>query len=397
MSALLTVLFWGSAAVLAYAVVGLPLLLALRSLRPRPAPRPKGELPRVSYVIVAYNEIDVVDAKFANTAALDYPADRLEVVFASDGSDDGTDARVESLCAESPGGVPWRLLSLPRLGKNAALNQAVAAARGEVLVFSDADSMLAPDALRRLVAPLTDPSVGAIGGDFRYRGRGGEGERAYWSFDRLWKRLACRAGSMTSATGQLYAIRAEYVDPVPDGVTDDFFVSTGAIARGRRLWFAEDAVATGPVAATADAELRRKVRVTSRGLASVWARRALLDPRRTGFYALQLASHKILRRTLGIPLVLLFLASLALAPGHVVYTAAAALQLAFHGAAALGWLARRTRLGRMRPLVLPLYADLVLLAGVLALRDLARGRRHRDWVPERAGQRIPALSAEERG
>ncbi len=396
MIGLLAALFWASAALLVYAVAGFPLLLAVRSLRPRPAPRESGDLPRVSYVIVAHNEIDVVDAKFANTAALDYPPDRLEVVFASDGSDDGTDERVEALCAAAPDAIPWQRLSLPRLGKNAALNQAVAAARGEVLVFSDADSMLAPDAIRRLVAPLTDPTVGAVGGDFRYAGRGGEGERAYWSFDRLWKRLACRAGSMTSATGQIYAIRAEYVDPVPDGVTDDFFVSTGAIAAGCRLWFAEDAVATGPVAASADAELRRKVRVIGRGLASVWARRALLDPRRTGFYALQLASHKLLRRTLGVPLCALFASALALCATHSFYAGAAAAQAAFHGAAAFGWAARGTRLGRLRPLALPLYADLVLLAGVLALRDLARGRRHRDWVPERAG-RLPAISAEERG
>ena len=267
----------------------------------------------------------------------DYPADRLEVIFASDGSDDGTDARVGEIWGRSSDGPRRTLLSLPRLGKNAALNAAAAAASGEILVFSDADSHLAPDAIRRLVAPLTDPSIGAAGGDFRYAGRGGEGERAYWSFDRFWKRLSSRAGSMTSATGQIYAIRAALFEPAPDGVTDDFFVSTGAIAAGKRLWFAEDAVATGRVASSSRAEFRRKVRVMARGLASVWARRALLDPRRHGFYALQLFTHKVLRRALGVPVAVAFVCAIALAPVDPLYAGAAAIQALVHGAALAGW------------------------------------------------------------
>jgi glycosyltransferase involved in cell wall biosynthesis len=319
--------------------------------------------------------------KLANTDALDYPADRLEVIFASDGSDDGTDARVAELWRDAPAGPTRRLLSLPRLGKNAALNVAVGAASGEILVFSDADSHLAPDALRKIVAPFSDPTIGGVGGDFRYAGRGGDGERAYWSFDRLWKRLEARAGSMTSATGQLYAIRAALVQRVPDGVTDDFFVSTGAIAAGQRLWFAEDAIATGPVARSARAEFRRKVRVTARGLASVWERRALLDPRHHGFYALQLFTHKVLRRALGVPIALAFASSLALAPTHPFYAAAAGAQALVHGAAWIGWSLRERRVPRL--LALPLYLDLVLLAGVIALYDVLRGHRHRSWVPER--------------
>jgi cellulose synthase/poly-beta-1,6-N-acetylglucosamine synthase-like glycosyltransferase len=376
-------LFWGSVGLVLYATLGWPLALALRALFPAPSPRPaSSDWPRVSYLIVAHNERAEVDAKLANTAALDYPADRLEVIFASDGSDDGTDARVAQLWhgeAETP---QRRLLSLPRVGKNAALNAAVSAATGEVLVFSDADSHLAPDALRRLVAPLLDPTIGAVGGDFRYVGSGGEGERAYWSFDRLWKRLECRAGSMTSATGQIYAIRADLFQPVPDGVTDDFFVSTGAVAAGQRLWFADDAVATGRVAATARAEFRRKVRVTGRGLASVWERRALLDPRQHGFFALQLFTHKILRRALGVPVAIAFVSAVALGPIDPVYAAAAVTQALVHVAALAGWCLRGR--GVARALELPLYLDVVLLAGVLALFDFARGRRHLSWVPDRA-------------
>lgn len=383
MSEVFVVLFWGSVALVIYATLGWPLALALRASFPQRAPRINGELPSVSYLIVAHNERDEVDAKLANTSALDYPADRFEVIFASDGSDDGTDERVAELWAGLAG---RRLLSLPRIGKNAALNAAAAAASGEILVFSDADSHLAPDAIRRLVAPLTDPAIGAAGGDFRYRGDGGEGERTYWSIDRIWKRLASRAGNMTSATGQIYAIRAALFEPAPDGVTDDFFVSTGAIAAGTRLWFAEDAVATGYVTTTSRAEFRRKVRVTARGLSSVWARRELLDPRRHGFYALQLFTHKVLRRALGLPVAVAFGSAIALAPLDPIYAGAAAAQGLVHGAALAGWGLRRQTHSAARALALPLYLDLVLLAGVCALFDVARGRRHLVWEPERGSQ-----------
>ena len=386
MNEILVVLFWGSVALVIYATLGWPLALALRALVPTGTPRTTDELPTVSYLIVAHNERDEVDAKLANTAALDYPADRFEVIFASDGSDDGTDERVAELWRRDPRNC---LLSLPRVGKNAALNAAAAAASGQILVFSDADSHLAPDAIRRLVAPLTDPSIGAAGGDFRYAGEGGEGERTYWSFDRLWKRLACRAGNMTSATGQIYAIRAALFEPAPDGVTDDFFVSTGAIAAGTRLWFAEDAVATGRVASSSRAELRRKVRVTARGLSSVWARRALLDPRRSGFYALQLFTHKVCRRLLGAPVALAFLCSIALAPVDPIYAGAAMIQALVHGAALAGWILRDRV--HSRGLALPFYLDLVLAAGVLAIIDVARGRQHLVWEPERGAE--PAAAA----
>jgi hypothetical protein len=382
MNELCAVLFWGSVALVGYATLGWPLVLAMRALFPAPAPRESTALPRVSYLIVAHNERDEVDAKLANTEALDYPAEQLEVIFASDGSDDGTDARVAELWRAAAPGPARTLLSLPRVGKNAALNAAAAAATGEVLVLSDADSHLAPDAIRRLVAPLADPEIGAAAGDFRYAGAGGEGERAYWSFDRLWKRLACRAGSITSATGQIYAIRADLFEPVPDGVTDDFFVSTGAVAARRRLWFAEDAVATGPVAASARTEFQRKVRVSARGLASVWARRALLDPRRHGFFALQLFTHKVLRRALGIPVAIAFVASIGLASVDPFYAGAAVAQMFVHGSALAGWSLRGREVPRV--LALPLYLDLVLAAGVIALLQVARGRRHTVWEPQRA-------------
>src|SRR5262249_23665074 len=146
------------------------------------------------------------------------------------------------------------------------------------------------------------------------------------------------------------------------------------------------------VAASSGAEFRRKVRVTARGFASVWSRRALLDPRRHGFYALQLFTHKVLRRSLGVPVAVAFVSALALAPVDPLYAGAAALRGLARGAArGGGGLPDRPA---ARVLALPLYVDLVLAAGVLALIDVARGRRHLVWEPDRRAEPVVAVIGE---
>jgi cellulose synthase/poly-beta-1,6-N-acetylglucosamine synthase-like glycosyltransferase len=382
---MLQLVFWAAVALIAYAYLGFPLLLALRAYAfPLPTPRCAPRTPRVSYVIAAHNEARVIARKLDNVFAHDYPTDRMQVILASDGSSDGT---VEAARAH-PRADDSLILDLPRAGKNATLNAGVAAADGEILVFSDADSMLEPEALAALIAPFADDSVGGVGGNFVYEdpGHRGEGERSYWSVDRLWKRLESRAGQLTSATGQIYAIRAELFTPVPDGVTDDFYVSTGVIDAGLRLVFEERAVARGPVAESSDLEFRRKVRVAAGGLASVWARRRLLDPRHFGFYSIQLFSHKVLRRAVGLPLVVTWLASIVLAGVHPIYALACLAQTMLHVVALVGWWLRDRPVGRRRWLSIPVFFDLVNLAGAIAFVDLLRGKRYLHWSPERGSE-----------
>jgi cellulose synthase/poly-beta-1,6-N-acetylglucosamine synthase-like glycosyltransferase len=393
MSAFALAAFWGSAAFVAWTWVVFPLVLGLRALRPRPLrTRDTEAFPEVDLLIVVHNEEAVIGAKLANLEALDYPRDRLHAIVVSDGSDDAT----ERLVGAHAGATPVALLALERVGKNAALNAGLEACVGEVVVLSDADSLLAPDALRRLVAPFADPEVGAVAGDFRYVATEGEGrgERSYWTLDRGWRWLESRAGSVTAATGQLYAIRRALATPVPDGVTDDFHLSTGAVDAGRRLWFEPGAVAHGPVAASTEAEFRRKVRLIGRGFASVWSRRRLLDPRRTGFYALQLLTHKVLRRLVGLPLVALAATAPLLWSVHPIYALAAVAQLGFHGLAALGFALRDTRVGGSAPFALPLAFDAANLAGLIAFFRFARGRTERGWSPERGSAALRAPSPE---
>lgn len=376
-------LFWGAVGSVVYTYVGFPILLLLRGLLFRRDVRLGTDLPRVSLVVVAHNEAEYISKKLDNAHAVHYPREKLEIIVASDGSDDGMNELVERY--NSP---QVRLLALPRRGKNPTLNAAVAAATGDVLVFTDADSMLGQDSLHHLVAPLSDPNVGGVAGDYHYESDSAEGggERTYWSFDRLLKEMESRAGSVISATGQLYAIRRELFQPVPSGVTDDFYTSVRVIGAHKRLVFEPKAIVTGPVAASDDAEFQRKVRILTRGFNSVWESRHLLNPARYGFYAVQLFSHKVLRRLMALPLLVTFLTAPLLWRRSWIYKLATLGQFGIHGLALLGYLLRGTTLGRKKPLSVPFFFDMVNIAAVIALGNRLRGKRQDIWVTQRASE-----------
>ena len=380
------ILFWISVGLILYAYLLFPLLVILRGLiwRKPYKSQETDPLPLVSIIIAAYNEEKEIGSKLDNILSLDYPRDLLEVIIASDGSSDRTNAIVQSY--ESRG---IRLLPLPRLGKAGALNAAVSASKGEVLVFSDANSMYRPDALRELVRPFADATVGGVAGNQCYLKKKeassvGAGERSYWDFDRILKQFESRAGNTISATGAIYAIRRSLFQPVMEGVTDDFYTSTGVIAQGYRLVFAPEAIAYESVAGTGSKEFGRKVRVITRGLQGVFvARRELLNPFRYGFYAIQLFSHKALRRLVVIPLILLFLVNPFLWQAGLFYQLAMVGQLAFYSLSLLGWLLDGTRLGRIKVFTLPYFFCLVNLAVLLATLNLMRGQQIKRWEPQR--------------
>jgi cellulose synthase/poly-beta-1,6-N-acetylglucosamine synthase-like glycosyltransferase len=379
-------LFWGGVGTVLYTYIGFPLLLLVRGfLFPRQVRRGTN-LPSVSLIIAAYNEADYIVKKLDNAHAVDYPRDKLEIIVASDGSNDGTNELVTAYNS-----AQVRLLALPRQGKNRTLNTAVAEARNSVLVFTDADSMLKPDALRHLVAPLGDPSVGGVAGDYHYEttSEEGGGERTYWSVDRLLKEMESRAGNVISATGQLYAIRREIFQKVPSGVTDDFYTSVRVVGAHKRLIFEPKAIVTGPVAASDDAEFNRKVRILTRGFNSVWESRHLLNPFEYGFYAVQLFSHKVLRRLMALPLLVTALAAPFLWGRGWIYKVATLTQWGVHSLALLGYLLRGTPLGRKKPLSVPFFFDMVNIAAVIALVNLLRGKRQDIWVTQRAPEQTP--------
>jgi glycosyltransferase involved in cell wall biosynthesis len=373
--------FWSLAGLIGWTYAGFPLVVLARGRWSRRPVQAADITPTISIVIAAHNEAPVIRARIENLIGLDYPVDRVEIIVASDGS---TDATAAIAAAVAPDRV--RVLDLGRVGKADALNAALAEATGEIIVFSDANSQFATDALRRLTRPFADPAVGGVAGDQRYRDDDasaghGSGERQYWDIDRLLKQAESDAGNVISATGAIYAIRHELFRPVPAGVTDDFITSTAVIAQGRRLVFAGDAIAYEPVARDDRAEFGRKVRVMTRGLRGVVLRRALLDPRRSGFYAVQLATHKVLRRVVAFPFIGLALLTPTLWRKGAIYRLAALGQVAGYGLAAVGLLLADRPVGRRKVFAFPAFFVLANAAAVQAVTNVLRGRRIDRWDP----------------
>jgi len=395
-------LFWLASGLIGYTYAGFPLLVMLRArLRPRPH-RVADVAPSVSVVIAAHDEERSIGARVENLLAVDYPRDCLEIVIASDGS---TDRTVSEARREDP---RVNVLDLPRTGKASALNAAVGAATGEILVFSDANTAYAPDAIRQLVRSFADPEVGGVAGNQVYlssREVGdvvdattasaiGAGERSYWDFDRLIKDAESLGGSVISATGAIYAIRRELFQQVPDGVTDDFITSTQVIRQGRRLVFEPDAVALEPVASSSRGEYRRKVRIMTRGLRGVAMARELLDPRRFGFYSLQLLTHKILRRLMAVPLLVIAATSVTLWNDGALYRLAVIGQTLVYGLGGIGLGLRGHPAGRRPWFSLPAFFVLVNVASLHAAWNLLTGRRIDRWQPVRASEPGPDASPE---
>jgi cellulose synthase/poly-beta-1,6-N-acetylglucosamine synthase-like glycosyltransferase len=386
------VFFWASAALLAYAYVGYPLLVALVArLRPRRVTRAAFE-PPVTVLITAYNEERDLRAKLENTLALDYPKDKLEILVASDCSTDRTDDIAREFSSR---GV--RLHRQPeRLGKTAAQNAAVGLARGEIILFSDATTLYRPDVLRVMLPCFADASVGCVAGRLVYvdpAGTGvGEGAKSYWGYETFIKERESRACSLIGVSGCLYAVRRAAYVPMYHEACSDFLIATKLYEQGLRSIYEPDAVCTEETNRRSDRELRMRVRVIAQTYTDLWRHRSIMNPLRGGFYAVELFSHKVLRYSVPLFLALIFASSAALANGSWFYALAFVAQACFYAAALAGWLAERAGI-RFRPLALPHYFVLANLASVLAFWQFARGERYARWEPIREGGEVQAGTA----
>jgi cellulose synthase/poly-beta-1,6-N-acetylglucosamine synthase-like glycosyltransferase len=329
----LEILFWASVGLIVYAHLGYPLLL--RGLvaavgEDDALPEWRGELPRVSLIVPAYDEEALIEPKVENALALDYPRDRLQVVVASDGSSDRTAELARATGADL-------VLELPRGGKVAALNAAVREANGEVLAFSDANSFWRPDALRRLVARFADERIGYVCGQVRFLGgEGGNQEGLYWRYEMAVRSMESRLAGITAGNGAIYAVRREaYIELDPSRGQDISFPFE-LTKRGWRASYEPAALAEERMAPTVEGEFRRKRRMMW-GLWDVMLRWGMLSPRGYGpAYALEIFSHRLLRYlTPWLHLVALGTNIALLSEGRI-YVVTLALQLGLLAAAALG-------------------------------------------------------------
>lgn len=375
------VIFWLSAAALFYTYAGYPLLLALVSaVRPRRVRRGDFES-TVSVIITAYNEERDLAAKLENTLALDYPAELLEIIVASDCSSDRTDDIVKEF---APRGV--RLLRQPqRLGKTAAQNAAVTQVSGDVILFSDATSLYQPDAVLALLPNFADPTVGCVAGRLIYvepaQSRVGRGARSYWSYETFLKRHESRACSLIGASGCLYAVRRTAYVPLYHEACSDFIIATKMVEQGLRAIYEPNAVCTELTNRRSDNELKMRVRIIAQTFTDLWRHIGMMNPFRSGFYAIQLFSHKVMRYLVPFFLMALFVASAALA-GSVFYRILFTAQLAGYACAALAWVLDLVGI-RSRLLAFPQYFVLANIASLIALYKFLRGERYAHWEPIR--------------
>jgi cellulose synthase/poly-beta-1,6-N-acetylglucosamine synthase-like glycosyltransferase len=376
------VIFWSSAIALFYTYAGYPLLIALVSgLRPRPVRR--GEIePTVSVIITAYNEERDLPTKLDNTLALDYPRDLLEIIVASDCSTDRTDQIAREFAAH---GVRLHRQS-ERLGKTAAQNAAVQQARGEIILFSDATSLYEPSVLRATVPNFADAEVGCVAGRLIYvdplDSHVGRGARSYWGYETFLKRQESRAGSLIGASGCLYAVRKSVYVPLYHEACSDFIIATKMVEQGLRAVYEPNAVCTEQTNRQNDKELKMRVRIIAQTFTDLWRHRSMLNPFRSGFYGVQLFSHKVMRYLVPFFLMGLFIASAVLAASAITYRLIFAAQLAGYACPALAWMLDRVGI-RSRLLAFPQYFFLANLASLIACYQFLRGERYARWEPIR--------------
>jgi len=352
---LLKGLFWGSLGALAWTHVGYPVAATVAS-RLRPRPVRKGDVqPRVSVIVAAWNEEDVIERRLENLLELDYPPELVEIVVASDASSDRTDELVQAVSAREP---RVRLVRCPRGGKVAAQNFTVPQTSGDVLAFSDANATWAPDALAKLVRSFADSDVAYVCGELQLQQPDGTNrEGAYWRYELLVRAAESALGSITGGNGSIYAVRRNDYLEVDPRFGHDLSFPYRMVQRGRRAVFEPEAVAYEKPSRAVEDEYRRKVRMFEHCWLIVLRGQMFgdLDP----VYLAEVLSHRLLRYGSGLLHVALFATSAALAREGRIYAAALAAQLAFLSMAAA------------RP-GLPRYYTLVTWATVEALANYLR-------------------------
>lgn len=373
------ILFWTAIAVLAYQYVGYPLALAaLARLRgPRDAVNTAGGdiAPSVSLVISAYDEEEVIGRKLENALALDYPRERLEIVVASDGSRDRTEAIAREFADR---GVVLHAFR-PNRGKNMVLNDVLPLLRGDVVVFTDANGQYRPDAIRHLVRPFADPDVGSVCGELVYKNFNdnaiAEGYNRYWELDQMQKRLESRLGSLLGANGSIFAVRRSLCRPIANDVCNDMVQPIWVAAAGHRCLYEPRALSHEAGSRDLGDELKRRSRIIGRGIRGIQLVWPEIVRRRAWTVGWELLSRKGLRYLTPLWLAMILVGS-ALAPGFL-YKLAFVLQLLVYACVPLGFLLRGGPL--MRAISPATYFGIGSLAALLGWWKILTGSELGKW------------------
>ena len=391
-------IFWLCLAVIAYVYVIYPALLwFLARFFSRPVQKPaedEAALPSVTLLISAYNEEIVIAQKLENSLAIDYPRDRLQILVAVDGQGDRTHEIVTAFAGR---GVA-QSYSPQRTGKINAIRRAVAQSRGDILVLTDANTFFATDALKRLVAPLHDPAVGAVSGA-KVIAREGDSlansEGLYWKYESFIKKQETRLGSCTGVSGEIFALRKALFEAPPARViNDDFYLAMQILRKGFRVVYVSSALTYEKMSLSAQDETTRRSRIVAGRYQALWMGFGLL-PWKHPLLVWQVFSHKFLRPVVPFAMVGALLANLAAVIWPIKVTVVPwlalmkpfgwiflGLQLVFYGLAGLGsYFQRQSRKasGLQKILYLPAYLVNSNLAAVSGLALYLSGRQTNLW------------------
>lgn len=370
--------FWGALSLLVYTYFGYPALLALSRAK-TPIWR-GGAPPTLTIIVAAFNEEQCIAQKVRNALDHDYPPERLEIIVVSDGSTDGTEAIVGRIDDDRV-----RLLTQPqRRGKNAALNRGAAEANGEIVVFTDADAMLTPGALRCLVAPFCDSAIGLVSGQ-GYYGAVGDGDarvvsNAYVRYEAFIKRREAALGFVAAADGALYAMRRSLYRSIPVTQVHDLFHPIQVAFEGYRSIFTPEAYTVEPPSQDARSEYRRHVRIIAQGFLVFLRQAPILVARGRAKILWMLLSHRFLRWISAVFLGLALITNAMLIGSSNLYALLFAAQLAFYTLAVGGAIGARCQV-HLRLFAIPYYFCIVSLAGLGGLFSFLHGHRQAAWIP----------------
>jgi len=370
-----------------YAIL-LVILLFFKKLFFKGKPVPEEDsttLPRVCMFVTAYNENSYVDLKVKNLLELDYPGDKIQYLWITDGSDDGTPEILKKYPQMEVHHLP------DRNGKIHAMNRGMQFVDAPIVIFSDSNTKLCLEAIKIIVQTFNDPKVGCIAGEKRIVSRdsddaAGSGENLYWQFESLVKRMDSDLNSAVGAAGELFAIRTDLFDEVEnDTILDDFIISLRIAQKGFKIAYTPDAYAIETASVSVSEELKRKVRIAAGGLQTISRLKSLLNPFRYGLLSIQYISHKVLRWTIApIALFMLFPVTLLLFLDEYhsgttsFYMYFFLFQVLMYILALIGWAFERKKI-RFKILFIPFYFTAMNYASLRGWMRFLYGKQTVNW------------------
>lgn len=338
------------------------------------------DLPDATLIVAAYNEAACISSKIQNSLALQYPSGKLRYLFVTDGSNDNT----PDIVRQYPDIELYH--SPERRGKIAAVHRIMPYIKTPIVIFTDANTLLNPEAAYNIVRHYANPKVGAVAGEKRIANKEkdtaeGAGEGIYWQYESALKRYDSELYSVVGAAGELFSIRTELYQVVPpDTIIEDFYMTLQIAQRGYRVVYEPDAYAIESASASVGEELKRKIRIAAGGIQAISRLLPLLNPLRYGILSFQYISHRVLRWTLApIALFPLFFANCYLAcQGSLLYQTIFAAQLTFYGMAIVGYLLEKQQL-KIKAFFIPYYFCMMNYAVFRGMARIAAGTQSVIW------------------